>query len=604
MGRFFRAAIPQFVQDKMFQLPADLMLQAIQQTDKNIDESIERVDAFNGLLDIENINTDDPDVNATLDRYRKDINDLSQKINKSPLDYRKYRTDISRLSSRLDDDLSKGILGKAQEQKQNLDAELERINGLKNVSNERKDLIKKAIQNRYNNVGGLAFQDRNTYNQISDFFENPLEEFDEEAYINTIGANFEADVTAKSFASADNKGYIRNGSNTVAIRSEEDVANYVIDSLKDGKWEAQKRQLYTLRRDAGLANYTDDQINQLVEQDKQSLINKAKNKLGFRKETKQSNLKSDGTYMSKWANAQRKLAAGDGVILEEVRDPRNAVNGEFSNTDKSLVENIDKKIKIMGYDSYKDLYEKVFTGNNKTENIKELRQQLLNQGMSYPDFVTYMNYNFGVEKLETPHPDEYDPENPDDVQTQQNLLNGIVTAINNRNPNENVSKIRTSTADGTYFNTDFNSVGEMVSEGVDEGFIYLPTTSTSTKKVWKTGPNGNFVDDEGQVIVDPTTNSPISSYEQAVRAGDETVKRIVADTQQISNITTDENLFKADKGNVKQVNNKRIDVLNREKNTKEYVVTNQYFKVNQKTGKAELINVDVYIDANKIGVKQ
>lgn len=603
MGRFFKGAIPQFVQDKMFKLPAELMFQAIQQTDKNIDESIDKVDAFNGLLDIENINTDDPSVNTALDNYRKDINDLSQKINKSPLDYRKYRTDISKLSNRLDDDLSKGILGKAQEQKTNLDAELERVNGLKGVSNERKDLVKQAIQNRYNNVGGLNFQDRNNYNQISDFFENPLEEFDEEAYINTIGANFEADVTAKSFASADNKGYIRNGSNTVAIRSEEDVANYVIDSLKDGTWEAQKRQLYTLKRDAGVADYTDNQIEQLVEQDRQSLINKAKNKLGFRKETKQSSLKSDGTYMSKWANAQRKLAAGDGVILEEVRDPRLAVNGEFSNTDKSLVTSIDKKIKgLMGYDSHKDLYDKVFTGNNKTENIKELREQLLNQGIPYTDFVTYMNYNLGVEKLETPHPDQYDPQNPDDLQTQQNLLNGIVTAINNRNPNEDVSKIRTSTSDGTYFNTDFNSVGEMISKGVDEGFIYLPATSTSTKKVWKTGPNGNFVDDEGQVITDPTTNNPISNYEQAIRAG--VANNVIVDTEQVANVVTDENLFKADKGNVKQVKNKRIDVLNREKNNKEYVVTNQYLKVNQETGKSELINVDVYIDSNKIGVKQ
>lgn len=603
MGRFYQTAVPEFVQDKMFQLPVDLMFQAIQNTDKNIDESIDKVDAFNGLLDVENLKTDDPAVNEKLIAYKDRIGDLSNKINKTPLDYRKYRTDIAGLSRELDSDLTTGVLGKAQEQKTNLDAELERVNKMTGVSNNRKELIKKAINNKYNQAGGLNYQDPNTYNAIDQFFVNPLEEFNEDDYINKIGANFEGDTSAKAWSNADNKGYIRDGSSVITIRGEQDVEDYVRGSLNDGVWEAQKRQMYELERDAGIKDYTDDEINQFIEKDKDTLINNAKNKLGFRKESKQSSLKGDSTYMQKRAMAEKAKQAGNGIILQEVRDARDAIKGEFAKTDKKLVDNINKKVVgLMGYESHTDVYEQVFTGVNKTEKIKEFRQNLLNQGIPYNDFVTYMNYNMGVEKLETPHPDGYDPTNPDDIQAQQNLLTGVVTAINNRNPNEEVKRIRTSTADGTYYETDFNSVGDMVTRGVDEGFIYLPATSTSQTKTWKTGPGGVLVDDENAPIINPKTLQPARTYEELI--GTEQAKNAIVDTKNVSAITSEGVQYKADKGNVKQVKSKRINNLNQERNTKDYVVTNQYLKVNSETGKSELVNVDVYIDANKIGVKQ
>lgn len=602
MGKYYQTAVPEFVQDKMFQLPVDLMFKAIQMTDKNIDESIEKVDAFNGLLDIENLKVDDPEVNKKLSEYKNRINDLSTNINKNPLDFRKYRTDISSLSRTLDDDLQRGMLGKAQEMKQSYEEEVARVDKMENVGAERKGLIKEAIKKKYEKAGGLGFKDANTYTDIKEMFVNPLEEFDEEKFINTIGMNFEGDTSSSAWSNPDNMGYIKDGSRTITIRSEEDIANYVKDSLSDGVWEAQKRQMYELKRDAGVAEFTDEQIDSMVEQDRQAIINRAKNKLGFKKEQKTANTKSDGTYMAKWSNAQKKLEAGNGVILQEVRDPRNAKGGEFSAADAVLASNVDKQIKgKLGYDNYQQVYDEIFTGTNKEQKIKDFRQKLLNEGIPYQNFVKYMNYQFGVEKLETPHPDNYDPNNPDDVQAQQNLLNGIVTVINNRNPNEKVKRIRVSTPDGSYQEMPYTTVGEMLSDD-KSNYVYIPATGKLSQSVWKTSPNGGFVDDEGSPILDPETNNPITSYDQAVNAG--VAGNLVMDVKEVATYETDEVLFKADKGNTKQVKTKRIDVYNREKNEKSYVVTNDYFRVNPQTGKYEVVNVDVYFDSNKVGVKQ
>ena len=602
MGKSYQTAIPQFVQDKMFQLPVDLMFKAIQQTDKNIDDSLEKVDAFNGMLDIENLTVDNPEVNKRLSQYKDRINELSTNINKNPLDYKRYRTDIASLSKEIDNDLQRGLLGRAEEMKTKYDEEIERVNKLESVGNERKMLIKEAIKNKYQQAGALSYQDQNTYNDISNMFIDPLEEFDEEKFINTIGMNFEGDTSSSAWSNPDNQGYIRDGSRTVTIRSEEDIANYVRDSLSDGTWEAQKRQMYELKRDAGIANITDEQIDILVEQDKNSLINRAKNKLGFKKESKTANTKSDSTYNMKWQNAQKKLEAGQGIILQEVRDPRNAKGGEFSSSDAVMSATVDKIIKAnLGYDSYQQLYDEVFTGANKNEKIKDLRLKLLDQGILYNQFVTYMNYQFGVEKLETPHPDEYDQNNPDDIKTQQNLLNGIVTAINNRNPNEDVKRIRVSTPDGQYYELPYNSVGELVSDR-DNNFVYVPATTTMKKSVWKQSPNGDLVDDEGSPVLNPETNKPVKTYDEAVAAG--VAGNLVMDVEEIPSYDTNEVLFKADKGNTKQVNQKRVDIYNRKKKEKEYVVTNSYFRINPANGKYEVVNVDVYFDSNKINVKQ
>ena len=602
MGKSYQTAIPQFVQDKMFQLPVDLMFKAIEKTDKNIDDSLQKVDAFNGLLDIENLTVDNPEVNNRLSKYKDRINQLTTNINKSPLDYKRYRTDIASLSREIDNDLQRGLLGRAEEMKKKYDEEIDRVNKMEGVGNERKSLIKEAIKNKYKQAGALSYQDTNNYNDISEMFIDPLQEFDEEKFINTIGTNFEGDTSSSAWSNPDNEGYIRDGSKTVTIRSEEDVANYVRDSLSDGVWEAQKRQMYELKRDAGVADITDEQIDVLVEQDKNSLINRAKNKLGFKKESRTANTKTDGTYGMKWSAAQKQLEAGQGVILQEVRDPRNAIGGEFAATDAVMSATIDKKIKAnLGYDSYQQLYDEVFTGANKAEKIKNLRQKLLNEGILYNNFVTYMNYQFGVEKLETPHPDEYDPNNPDDIKTQQNLLNGIVTGINNRNPNEEVKRIRVSTPNGQYYELPYNSVGELVSDR-DSNFVYIPATSKMKKNVWKKSPTGDLVNKDGSPILNPKNNKPIKSYDEAVIAG--VAGNLVMDIEEIPSYDTNEVLFKADKGNTKQVNQKRIDVYNREKNEKEYVVTNSYFRINPTNGKYEVVNVDVYLDANKINVKQ
>ena len=621
MGQFYRTAKPTFVDDKMFQLPADLMYKTLLKNEKDVDEQVEKIDAFNETLKTENLKTDDPAVNERLSMFRDEINNYTDNIMKSPLDYRKYRGKIMNLSRDLEKELDSGLLGKAQEQYNAFNEEMKKVGEMKNVSAEKKDLLKQAIQKKYKDQGGLNFQDENSYNAISDLFETPLEDVDTDALINTIGQGWEADQTASASAGNTKSGYIVTSKGQIRIRDAEDVGKYVETSLMENGWEDQQRQLYKWKKEVGQIS-PDVNIDELVATDRNKVIEQAKLKLGFKQETLSKSMSGDSTWAFKQRMRQQQILADQGNIIQDKRDYRKTVNSNGqkkysdaqvqkyegyttmgANGQKVFIPGLKQKMEILGrnigvndLDSFIDTY--MINGN-----LNSLQDRFSEINVTKQEVIDYINYQKDVEQQKTPHIPGYDKlteedkaENPQIVASQQSYLNNMVKALNSMSPNDEVKTIKVW-KDGVPYETNFKTVSDLVTD--DNNFVFIPATSTSKVPKPKTV-GGYLVDADGDIIKDANGVS-LKTEEQAARAGK--ANDIVFDTQEIANYDTNENLIEANSGNIKQNDNFEMFKDGRIDNSKEIILTQNYFKVDKKTGKKELITVDIVTDDSDIKVQ-
>ena len=606
MGRFFKTSVPEFVQDKMFQLPTELMMHALEKADKNVDESLEKIDAFGGLLDIENLKSDNPQVNERLKGYRGQMDELSGKINKSPLDYRKYRTQISGLSKEIDQDLQRGLLGNAQDNFTKYNEEIARVDKMTGVGNERKQLYKDAVKRKYELAGSLG-QEGDQYNDISDSFGNPLEEFDEDKYINTIATSFTPDKSSSAWSNPDGKGYIYSGTKSTTERAETEVESYVTKSLADGAWEAQKRQMYELKNEAGVTDLTEAEVNAAVAADKQNLIDMAKQKLGFKQVDKTANTKANSVW--KW-NQDAKNVEGGTVIYDTDGLSRDATGNkrfDYVTPDGKTVpltadvrNKVNGAIKTAGFLDGKALFDGVYTGADAGKKIAAFRKNFFrdNPGISVTEFTAALNYELDVQNLESPNLGD-----EEEAIANVNYAKGVVKSLNSTNKNVPAARMVVTDEKGnqTDVTDDYGSPNELATDTTSD-YIMIPVTSNAKKTAWKTTPAGQFVDSDGDIVMNPTTEEPITSYDEAVSEG--VVSDLTIKEEVVSSIATDKNLMPAGLGNTKSYNETTVDTRNRVKNTKYHKVTTQFTRINKKTNEVETVTTDVYYDASKVGAKQ
>jgi hypothetical protein len=605
MGRFYKTAKSIFLDDKMFQLPAELMANVIQKQDSNIDENLGKIDAFNDTLKIENLKTDDPAVNERLQGYKDKIDHFTNEIFNKPLDYRRYKGRINNLSRELDTELNKGLLGKAQEQYSSFNTEMERISKLTNVSADKKDQLKRAIQKQYSDRGGLNFQDENTYNQISEFFETPLEDVDTDKLINTIATNFKADTTADAKAGPDGKGYIWTSKGTIEIRDEQDVADYMETTLKENGWEDQLRQELKWRK----INGEDINIDQVVASKKNEVIEQAKNKLGYRKETEAKSVSTDGAWTFKQAQRERQAKAEQGMIIKDQRDYRKILNPDgrrkYSDADIEKFENrtrgkmlqLGQKLNIEDLETFKDNY--IINGS-----LKSINKELTELGLTKKEVIDYLNYQNDNKELLTPHIPGFDKlteaekdANPDLVRKQQTYLKTVIKGMNGINYNDTVKNIIIY-EDGIPKQKSYKTMAELVQD--NEQYVFIPATGTVNNKDLKKAPDGTLLDSDGDIIMDNEGN-PIKTFEQAQKAG--VAADIVYDTKSLTTYDTDQSLLQFNAGNIKESDNFEIKYNGMVDTTGVYIGNNKFFRVDKSTGERKLIETEIQVDKNDLNIK-
>lgn len=120
MGRFYESTAGQFVDDKMFQAPAQLMQNVLLGKDKAIDTEISTAVSLYDKLKADVLQQDNPRAKEIIKGYETEIDDIVTNIRKNPLEYSKYSRDISGIGRKLNEDWSTGEMGILQNNKKKL----------------------------------------------------------------------------------------------------------------------------------------------------------------------------------------------------------------------------------------------------------------------------------------------------------------------------------------------------------------------------------------------------------------------------------------------------------------------------------------------------
>ena len=114
MGRFFQTARPEFVDNKILQLPYQLVGQVINKVDSDIQKNESALLSLYDRLNVNSLKQDQPRARQIINKYEGDIDSLAQQIQQDPLQFRKKTSDIRNLSRTIGDDLNRGELSAIQ----------------------------------------------------------------------------------------------------------------------------------------------------------------------------------------------------------------------------------------------------------------------------------------------------------------------------------------------------------------------------------------------------------------------------------------------------------------------------------------------------------
>lgn len=130
MGRFYQTSAGQFVDNKMFEAPHQLMAQVIQGKDKAIDTEIGSATAYLDKLKADVLKQDSPELQQEIKRYEQKISDVVNNIKLDPLNYNKYSGDITQLGRDINANWTTGKIGTMQQYKKQVMEEYDKLDEL------------------------------------------------------------------------------------------------------------------------------------------------------------------------------------------------------------------------------------------------------------------------------------------------------------------------------------------------------------------------------------------------------------------------------------------------------------------------------------------
>ena len=583
MGRFYKttAATPS---DFMYELPKEVMLGAIQALDKNINKQQDSIsDAQTKLVDIKNLKGDDPEVQAQLDKYNTQFDNLAKQIMEDPLSFRKFGADIRGASRTMQEDLSRGMLGVAQKNYQGYEDYSKALDENKELSDQRKDLLKRAALSNY---GKMDYKGTGDYKDINDSLITGFKDIDDNEYIKKIGEGWEPDKTSESSSEPTGTGYIRTVDGDVRIRNEADVEEYVKKDLKASGWYDQKKQIFDLQNTLG--EYSGVDIAERMSLEEQMIIDKAKNKLGFRQESNRDRLSGDPVYAAK----QRKIDAGSGVVSTEFRDnTKNASSKIFRDSINTAIDQMGQEGKIGKFSSSEDLLSSI---KNPSEDGSK----------SYLSGFTALQTTgmFKGPKAKQKY-NEWVNANLHSEVPYVTASKTLTTAFNTRALTQPVEGIYITDSQGNRSNTGFVSQADMLNKNGHNGYVYLPATGTrALPPIYKTNANGNLISKNGVVLLDdnrkPTKDPAKVNY---INSGEE---KVSIDEQKVATYTNDaKKLLNASAGDLKIKTTSTSDLKGKLTHEKMYTQTNQLIKLNLATNLYETISIETDVNPKTLIVK-
>lgn len=605
MSRFYKTSASTYVDDKMFQLPADLMYKTIVKKDEAITGVLDEANTVRDNIKTQNIKSDDPTVNAALKKYEEQINSYTDAIYSKPLDFKRQQGNLMRVSRELDADLQYGMLSKAQSQFDAQKTYNENIDKRKDIDASKKQMAKRISEMDYERTGGLNYQEDGSYNSFDDHSVAVLADVDTNEIMNKLGTNFHPDKTSNAWKNKAESGYFRSGSQAREELKESDVAIVMNSALNEAGWEEEQRQLLEMEIRTG-KKPADTNVDNIVSAKRQELINAAKTKFGYVSEATASGISVDSADIAreKMANADADKAASGGEILVESRNVKESKYGDSAVNMDGYGQKVNAyMLKGMDVENLDELVNMVYktTGPEKKKNLKQFRAQLEKAGLTELKFVNYVNYINSDESLETPHKDGYDSNSRKDVIEQKSNLKTLVSGINNMSANEEVKGLRILHSNGEYEELDAESLGDLIANGDEENY-YAPVTGYTEVLVPLTDSEGNLIDKDGFPL-QSKKGKKITKYKRKEDLPSNLSSRYATKKVKEPYYDTEKSPFKATTGNVKQNNVYQINLSGANIDEKEIVVSQHWMKTNRKTGKKEVFTLDVKLYPNHIQIK-
>lgn len=157
MGRFYQTASPQFVDDKMFQLPVDLMGQVIQAKDKAVDTEITSAVNLFDKLKADVYESDLPRAKQIISEKEDTVNGIIESIRKDPMNYNKYSSQIRTLSRDINHTWNTGEIAGMEKNNRDIISKIKDIHELHKDDASYAEAAIKRVKDSY--AKGLMYDD-------------------------------------------------------------------------------------------------------------------------------------------------------------------------------------------------------------------------------------------------------------------------------------------------------------------------------------------------------------------------------------------------------------------------------------------------------------
>lgn len=207
MARFFRTAQGRFVDNNTYQPPFQLMAQVIQNADSQVAQNETALLSLYDKLNANVLAVDEPRVKEIINNYTSQIDDLSSKIQKNPLEFRRDIGTIRNLGRQIAQDWQHGEVAAMEGNRRLRESwvkdHLEKVKAKEGrVTQDDVNYANQVFDRQFNSKGGTQY-DNGRYNTYTTETLNPyvnLEDISEER-----AKGYISDVVSKNGAYSDGK---------------------------------------------------------------------------------------------------------------------------------------------------------------------------------------------------------------------------------------------------------------------------------------------------------------------------------------------------------------------------------------------------------------
>jgi hypothetical protein len=255
MGRFYETSQPHFIDNKMYQAPAELMANVLMNKEKAVDDTIASANSYLEKLKAESLIQDTPALQKRIADYEGKISGIVENIQANPMEYSKYTGDITKLGRDISADWTTGPIGTMQTNKKKAEAEIQILNDHLKAHPEDANYVaikKKEIFSGYEN--GLGYDDATKQStgtlKVDGTYYHP--EFDDKflAQMKAKGKKVERDTVSGA--------WINTSSDDNKILTQEEIQQaYLAAASADVNYQTALNDWST----SGVAGYEDVDIN-------------------------------------------------------------------------------------------------------------------------------------------------------------------------------------------------------------------------------------------------------------------------------------------------------------------------------------------------------